>query len=68
MSMTKTDNISIDELIKIGGILQQVRESEQVGIRRIQAKHNGFPKSTHWYNIKMFDGEPEPKISVSFNK
>jgi hypothetical protein len=47
MSMTKTDNISIDELIKIGGILQQVRESEQVGIRRIQAKHNGFPKSTH---------------------
>jgi hypothetical protein len=47
MSMTKTDNISIDELIKIGGILQQVRESEQVGIHRIQAKHNGFPKSTH---------------------
>jgi len=42
--MTKTDNISIDELVKIGGILQQVRESEQVGIRRIQAKHHGFPQ------------------------
>ena len=44
MTMTKTDNISIDELVKIGGILQQVRESQQVGIRRSQAKHHGFPQ------------------------